>query len=159
MINNIYILNYHNIFKMPLPFDAAAGYEYNNEENKLSRINSAGIINITIENLWRECYSLMAKGDLVTWNRKLDAIWLILGGDVAPKDTKEESFKKIDEQIHKTGSLNHKRTGFNARGDDEAKIIALQYLLLREKSLFLRRLQNSQGKGTAYYDGDNEDWE
>lgn len=159
MINNIYILKKHKNFKMPLPFDAASGYEYDREENKLSRINSAGIINITIENLWRESYSLMAKGDLVTWNRKLDAIWLILGGDVKPKDPIEEGFKKIDAQIHKTGSLSHKRVGFNSRGDDEAGLVALQYLLLREKSLFLRRLQNSQGKGTAYSDGDNEDWE
>jgi len=34
--------------------------------------------------------------------------------------------------------------------------MALQYLLLNKKSLFLRRLQNQQGKGTAYatYDDD-----
>jgi len=48
-------------------------------EGNLSRINAAGIINITLENLWRDCYTGMVKGDLVTWNRRLDAIWVLLG--------------------------------------------------------------------------------
>ena len=52
------------------------------DEEKLSRLNAAGIINITLENLWRDCYSAMVRGDLVTWNRKLDAVWCLLCGDV-----------------------------------------------------------------------------
>ena len=51
------------------------------EDEKTSRINAAGIINVTIENLWRDAFMSMAKGSLVIWNRKLDAIWGILGGD------------------------------------------------------------------------------
>jgi hypothetical protein len=128
------------------------------EEEKISRINSAGIINITTENLWRDCYSSMAKGDLVTWNRKLDALWLILGGDTTDKLIDDE-FNKIDLQLHTTGSLKYKKTGFQTPTDYESGIKAVQYLILRKKSLFLRRLQNKQGKGTAYDTGDDYDIE
>jgi len=130
-----------------------------NEENKISRINAAGLINITIENLWKDCYNSMAKGDLVTWNRKLDAIWLILGGDVKDDENFDKDFMKIDLELHQTGTLNHKKIGFRKMEDNESGIIAKQYLILRKKSLFLRRLQNSQGKGTAYINTDFDDFD
>lgn len=129
------------------------------QEDKLSRINAAGIINITLENLWRDCYSSMAKGDLVTWNRKLDSIWLILAGDVTPNSDDEKKFNEFDLEIHKTGSLYHKKTGVGFKEDENKNNISLQYLLLRKKSLFLRRLQNQQGKGTAYLDEDQYDFD
>jgi len=136
--------------------------DYNQElddETMQSRINSAGIINITLENLWRDCYSSMAKGDLVTWNRKLDAVWAILGGDVKEGDDVDKKMQEIDLKIYETGTLNHKKTGFQKLGDGEAEKMALQYLLLKNKSLFLRRLQNKQGKGTAYVNEDYEDFD
>lgn len=138
----------------------AYGKDLNTEvdDEKTSRINAAGIINITIENLWRDCYSSIARGDLVTWNRKLDAIWCILGGDVKEKDDTDTAFNKIDLDLHETGTLNHKSSGFQKTKGEVSGIIAKQYLLLRKKSLFLRRLQNSQGKGTAYA-VDEGDWE
>ena len=37
--------------------------------------------------------------------------------------------------------------------------MAKQYLLLKEKSLFLRRLQNTQGKGTAYVSEQDDDFD
>ena len=128
------------------------------EEDKISKINSAGIINITIENLWRECYSSMVKGNLVSWNRNLDAIWLILGGD-SKDGTDDVKFNSIDLELHKTGSLSHKKVGFITIGEKESEVIALQYLILRKKSLFLRRLQNIQGKGTAYQNSDMDDFD
>jgi hypothetical protein len=100
----------------------------------------------------------MTKGDLVTWNRKLDALWLILGGDTT--DTLiDDEFNKIDLQLHTTGSLKYKKTGFQIPTDSESGIKAVQYLILRKKSLFLRRLQNKQGKGTAYDTGNDYDIE
>jgi len=133
--------------------------DYNTEpdEEKISRINAAGIINITLENLWRDCYSSMAKGDLVTWNRKLDSIWVLLGGDVKEGEKEDKDFAAIDEKLYKTGGLNHKKVGFQQLAAEENVIKAQQYILLKQKSLFLRRLQNSQGKGTAYQSDDNYD--
>ena len=128
-------------------------------EGNLSRINAAGIINITLENLWRDCYSAMAKGDLVTWNRKLDAVWVLLGGDCEEGGTEDKKIEGLDDKIYETGKLNHKKTGFSKLEDDEAQKMSLQYLLLKKKSLFLRRLQNKQGKGTAYHSDDEDDME
>jgi len=128
------------------------------DEEKLSRLNSAGIINITLENLWRDCYSAMARGDLVIWNRKLDAVWVLLCGDVKDNDTDDKAFTKLDNKLYGTGSLNHKKSGFEQLKDNEKIFMAMQYHLLKEKSKFLRRLQNSQGKGTAYAT-DEGDWE
>jgi len=129
------------------------------EEDKLSKINAAGIINITLENLWKDCYNSLAKADYVTWNRKLDAVWLILGGDSQENGDDEKAINNIDLKIYETGSLNHKRAGFEKLDGDEQATTNLQYLLLKKKSLILRRMQNKQGKGTAYVDGDDQDWE
>ena len=137
------------------------GKDFNQEPNeeKISRINSAGLINITTENLWRESYSAMAKGDLLTWNRKLDALWLVFGGDTGKGSIEEKEFLRIELELHKLGSLNHKTYGFTTNQANVSTIIAKQYLILREKALFLRRLQNKQGKGTAYDSGDDDDFE
>ena len=127
------------------------------DDERTSKINAAGIINITIENLWRDTYSAMATGNMVLWNRKLDAIWAILGGDVKKDETEDKDMGKINLKIYHTGSLDHRKTGFQVHGENEAQIMSLQYLLLKEKSLFLRRLQNKQGKGTAYISEDTDD--
>jgi hypothetical protein len=136
--------------------------DYNaNEEsgNTQSRLNAAGLINSTIERLWMDCYNAMASSNLTLWNRKLDAIWNILGGDCLEGDPKDLEMNKINLSIYQTGSLNHKKTGFETIKSDEAEKMALQYLLLNKKSLFLRRLQNSQGKGTAYASDDEDDFD
>ena len=132
-------------------------YGTETEEEKISKINAAGIINVTIVNLWRDVFLSVAKGDLVTWNRKLDAVWGILGGDVVEGEKEDIAMEKLNLQIYNTGSLNHKKTGFQKLKDDESEKMALQYLLLNKKNLFLRRLQNKQGKGTAYTSDDRDD--
>jgi len=129
------------------------------EENKISKINSAGLINITIEKLWQDCYAAMAKNDFSLWNVKLDSIWCILGGDVPNGDPADKQFNEMELKIYQTGSLSSKKEGFESHSSDDKNKIALQYLLLRKKTIFLRRLQNQQGKGTAYSSGDDDDWE
>lgn len=134
--------------------------DYNKEEvidEKVSRINAAGLTNITLENLWRDCYLAMAQGDLVKWNRKLDAIWVVLGGDCHEGDDDDLMMKKIDLAIYSNGSLNNKRIGFSKEAKTSPLTIATQYLWLKKKSLFLKRLQNKQGKGTAYVNEDDDD--
>ena len=126
------------------------------DEEKTSRINAAGIINITLENLWRDSYLAMSKSDLITWNRKLDAIWIILGGDVKKGGEEDKAYLEIEAKIYNTGSLKLNRIGFEYEQNDKR---TLQYLLLKEKALFLRRLQNLQGKGTAYESGDDYDFD
>jgi len=127
------------------------------EEERISKINAAGIINVTLENLWRDVFLAMANSNLVLWNRKLDAIWGILGGDQEEGDTEDNKMDALNTKIYKTGSLNHKKVGFEKTDAEESTKMALQYLLLNKKNLFLRRLQNKQGKGTAYANEDRDD--
>lgn len=122
----------------------------------ISKINSAGIINVTIENLWRDVYGSMAKGDFLTWNRKLDSIWLILGGE---GNSPEKEFNKIDLELHALGSLNPIKKGWDKSPEKNYELRSQQYVKLREKSLFLRKLQNKQGKGTAYVNEDEDDFD
>ena len=119
-----------------------------------SRINSAGLINVTLENLWKDCYNAMAKSDFNTWNRKLDAVWVILGGDVPEGGEEDKAYMALDLKIYETGNLGIKKDGFKVSGGDNKP---MQYQLLKKKSLFLRRLQNKQGKGTAYANEDDDD--
>ncbi len=132
-------------------------YGSESEEERISKINAAGIINVTLENLWRDVFLAMAKGNLVTWNRKLDAIWGILGGDQKEGDTEDKKMEALNLKIYETGGLSHKKIGFKKLGEEEAEKMSMQYLLLNKKNLFLRRLQNKQGKGTAYASEDRDD--
>jgi hypothetical protein len=125
-------------------------------EELVSKINAAGLINSTLESLWRDVYSAMARGDFLKWNRKLDAIWLILGGE-ANSPTKE--FNQIDLSLHNIGTLKNQKNSFSSPPSDYQEKRNKLYVKLREKALFLRKLQNSQGKGTAYASGDEDDFE
>lgn len=127
-------------------------------DNKQSRINAAGLINATLEKLWGEAYYAMSKDDFLTWNRKLDAIWMILGGDEKKDSDAEKSYKEIETLLIKQGKLGSMMVGFKQVGTDQVNR-NMQYLVLKEKSIFLRRLQNKQGKGTAYHDDDEDDWD
>ena len=143
-----------------MAYQKGGDLNYNEEQgNQTSRLNAAGLINSSLENLWNRCYSAMNSGNLVAWNRNLDAIWTILGGDCEDGDETDEKMSQINLQIYRTGSLNHKKSGFEKLKDDESETMALQYLLLNKKSVFLRRLQNRQGKGTAYVSEDQDDFD
>lgn len=127
------------------------------EESKISKINAAGLINVTLENLWKDCYNAMASGDYYKWNIKLDAIWLILGGDENEDSPSDKIINELDLKIYSLGVLKSpKMKGFIESKNENSNH---HYVLLKKKSLFLRRLQNKQGKGTAYDDGDDDDFE
>ena len=124
-------------------------------DEKSSRINSAGIINITLENLWRDSYNAMSKGNYLLWNTKLDCIWAVLGGDVKDNDEEDKKFNLINKSIYECGNLSPaSKKGFKITVNPNKGLI---YQNLLRKALFLRRLQNFQGKGTAYTSNDEYD--
>jgi len=126
-------------------------------EQKTSRLNAAGLINSTLENLWNSAYNAMSNGNYILWNVKLDAIWAILGGDIADNDDEDKEFKKINMTLYAYGTLKSKiGSGFSSSPNPNN---AIQYQLLLNKSVFLRRLQNKQGKGTAYSNEDDSDFD
>ena len=127
------------------------------EESKLSRFNSAGLINATLEKLWQECYTAMANGNYSNWNIKLDSLWAVLGGDCKDGDDNDKKMTELNLKIYEWGSLKGKvGIGFDKKENPNN---ALQYQYLLKKSLFLRRLQNKQGKGTAYANEDEDDFD
>jgi hypothetical protein len=131
--------------------------QIDDEENPTSRINAAGMINQTLEKLWNESYTAMAQGKYDTWNIKLDSIWCILGGDVEDGKEEDKDIQKMNLRIYETGSLKSKTgVGFSKVPNPKNSI---QYQLLLKKSLYLRRLQNKQGKGTAYKTSDMDDFD
>jgi len=131
----------------------------NSEEDNgnQSRINAAGLINSTLEKLWLQCYSAMASGDYIQWNVKLDSIWAILGGDEPEDGDVEKAINNLDMKIYETGYLGKSQKGGFVKEVNPKR--SLQYQLLKKKSLFLRRLQNKQGKGTAYHSEDDYDFD
>lgn len=137
-----------------MAFDLNKGMD---EEKLSSRINAAGLINSTLEKLWNECYTAMADGQYSIWNVKLDSIWAILGGDEDEGGEKDKAIKSLTLKIYNAGSLKSQiGKGFKKEQNPNN---ALQYHLLLKKSLFLRRLQNEQGKGTAYTKDDDDDFD
>lgn len=126
-------------------------------DSQTSRINAAGMINQTLEKLWGECYVYMAQGKYDLWNVKLDSIWAILGGDVEEGGDTDKEVQEMNLKIYKTGSLKSKvGEGFGQKSNPNN---SLQYQLLLKKSIYLRRLQNKQGKGTAYKISDMDDFD
>jgi len=127
------------------------------EDSQTSRINAAGLINSTLEKLWIESYNFMAQGKYDIWNIKLDSIWAILGGDEEEGGEVDKKIQSINLKIYEQGSLKSKiGIGFEQKDNENNPV---QYQLLLKKSVYLRRLQNSQGKGTAYKTSDMDDFE
>lgn len=124
-----------------------------------SKINAAGLINLTTNNLWVDFYNDFRKGKYLSANNDLDCIWTILGGEKGvEKSPEEEAYNEIEKELKETGSLSN---GISTKGfeDINPKFIlrqSRQKRTLLKKALFLRRLQNEQGKGTAYEKGESD---
>jgi len=126
-------------------------------EDQVSKINAAGLINITLENLFRDCYVAMANYNYRLWMIKLDAIWTILGGDENRGSIPDNYINDLDLKIYELGDMSMpvNRT-FNKKPISKSKD---QYQLLKLKTIYLRRLQNKQGKGTSYLNNDDYDFD
>jgi len=120
--------------------------------SKVSKINAAALINLIIAKLWEDSYRHSRSGEFQKWNADLNCLWMELAGDVKPKGQEEKDFNQIELDLANLGGLVKKKEGFKNTSEDELTKNAKQYLLLRKKAVFLKRLQNNQGKGTAYQD-------
>lgn len=127
---------------------------------QISKINSAALVNITLTNLWNDNFRHFRLGKFLSANSDLDCIWTILGGEKNIKGTStEKEYNKIEKRLSETGNVvdSIQTKGFNTISKDQLTRFSKQKDIILEKALFLRRLQNTQGKGTAYYDGSEED--
>ncbi len=109
------------------------------ENNELlSKFNEAGAQLFRIGNLWTACHYYRKRGNLSQWNVHLDSVWLELSADAKPEHEKK---------INNFNSLILKYKGHKD----------IVYQILMKKEMFLRKLQNAQGKGSTYQDPDADD--
>ncbi len=127
------------------------------ETEKVSKINSAALINLRLNNLWIDSNNHSRKSQYSSWNADLDCVWKELGGDVKKGSPDSKAFGEINEKLGKTSPISNWKgeKGFVKINQSDLEKQNKQYQLLMEKELFLRRLQNHQGKGTAYEDDDD----
>ncbi len=107
------------------------------EETEKSKFNEAGYCLSRLNELWQVCERFRTNGEMIKWNFKLDGVWIELTGDAKEDDIK--GMKNINSEI--VGLINKNNINL--------------YQALMFKALFLKKLQNKQGKGTAYSDEDD----
>lgn len=120
------------------------------EQPKLSKYNSALSQLYRLDALWQDSHRHARNLEYVKLNEDLNRVWLELSSDANKED--EKTWKEINKKISEVGiysSFHHVR---KIKPSLFAKIKSIQLALLMEKEEFLRRLQNKQGKGSAYED-------
>ena len=133
-------------------------YQEHKEEDSMSKFNSASLQNQRLHNIWVEINKYRASSQNSKWNANLDTIWCELAGDVKKDSQEDIDFKKINKSLSEVGQvINWQATeGFKKIPKELIKKKSNQYKELMEKEIFLRRLQNKQGKGTSYKDNSSD---
>ena len=128
-------------------------------EIKTSKYNS-GIAQIyRLDGLWKDVNIHSRTGKFSTWNSDLDRIWSELSRDLKDKDyeIKKKEFEKFEKDLIELGNFDdNAKDSFEVLKKEQITKRAKQYKILMEKELFLRRLENSVGKGTAWDEGEDE---
>lgn len=113
--------------------------KYNEAINQLIRIN----------NIWQQCCEYSSNGHLTKWKWKLEAAWRELSS----------SAKKLDESLGKDEKSWVKQKEEKDTAIANVKTREELYKALNDKEEFLRWLQDKAGKGSAYSDEDDNDFE
>jgi len=126
---------------------------------KTSKYNSGVAIQIRLDNLWNKANLFFLKGVYEKWNDVLDNVWRELVRDIDKKelDTKKDEFKVFDTSLAKLGKFqDHPPEGFGSPTQQQIDNRIEQRKILDDKEIFLKRLENELGKGTALTDEDND---
>jgi len=109
-----------------------------NNEQKKAIFNSTLAILYRIDELWQQAHRIAISGDLMKWNWILDRIWCELAAD-----SNEEDFNKIKELNEEIKKIIENREKIEIKK-------SILYKKILKKEIFLRQLQNIQGKGVKY---------
>lgn len=134
-----------------------SNYNEGEEGRTKSKYNSAIAQLYRLDNLWRDTHNHSRSGNLKQWNWDLDRVWQELAGDLKINNVKDKvvevNYQKINKRLAELDSkLKHKQLTLNNFSEQ-------LYQLLNEKELFLRRMQNDLGKGTAFEDEMEDEWD
>jgi len=128
-------------------------YEIEEEADKTSKFNSAQAELQRIDSLWQKVHTAAQLSRFLTWNALLDRIWSELSGDLKEGAEEEHNFYRLTENLSRNGRLSDGETlGFKSPYQKDKDTVMKQKEWLMKKEIFLRRLQNKVGKGTAYID-------
>lgn len=115
-----------------------------NQESRTSKINGAYLELLRIDKILQKCHEYREKGNLSKWNEQLDGIWAELASEFdLTKVTKNQRYFVYMKKIN------------NLIGRNQRNRMKLNQILIM-KQIFLKNLQNKQGKGTAYIDEDED---
>jgi len=131
-------------------------YEQKLEDSTTSKINSGMLINLRLNELWKDAHRHARDGKYAQWNDDLDRVWCELGGDEDENSDADRMYNFLTLNYAKSCENIEKPTGFNKPNTSHKTNLAQQKQSLIKKELFLRRLQNKQGKGTAYHDSSED---
>ena len=107
-------------------------------QQKISRFNGTVAQLMRLDILWKDCHRHSRDKFYDKWNDDLDRVWCELSEDAAKEE--DEKFWEFANSLV-VAKKEHRN----------------QYNILLRKEMFLRKLQNKQGKGTAYEDPES-DW-
>lgn len=144
-----------------------AGNDYEEElvNSTTSKINSGMLIVLRLNDLWKDAHRHSRAGKYSKWNDDLDRVWCELAGDIKPltkkekkdgKQTSEEEYAELTLNFAKECDGVKKLNGFDKHPKDARSKFAAQKLALIKKEIFMRKMQNIQGKGTAYHDSSED---
>ncbi|MCK9371121.1 hypothetical protein M0R04_14510 [Candidatus Dojkabacteria bacterium] len=119
-------------------------------EQKTSKYQAGIAALIRLDFLWKDCNTHARAIQYARWNEDLDRVWMELEADA--KEEEKNKFKSIDDKIIELGLYSSPAKLQKSNPELYNKLIFTQKKTLMEKEVFIRRVQNRQGKGTAYMD-------
>jgi len=139
-------------------------YNQNSEdEQKISKYNAGVAIQIRLNNLWQQTHKYSLVDRYYLWNTVLDRIWLELSRDLKEKEyiEKKKLYDEFNYELTKTGKIVDAKddNGFLDPTKEEYEKREKQYKILMDKQIWLARLENELGKGTAWDEGDEYDFD
>ena len=119
---------------------------------KVSKYNSAVNQLMRLDELWKDAHRHSRSGKYHLWNADLDCIWSELSRDLEKGCDEDKEYNDFTIKIANAGSVDSgKIWGFKSSPTNPK-----HYAILREKEIWLGRLQNKLGKGTSWSDEDED---
>lgn len=121
----------------------------NSQENyKQAAFNSSISILLRVDRLWSQAHQHCSNGMYEKWATDLDRLFIEFYADAKEEDLVE--VEKLNKEILKIGFHRHTETG-------RLKNLPELYKTIFQKEMFLKKLEQKQGRGLGYED-DIEDY-
>jgi len=126
------------------------------EDPGVSKYNSGMLTNQRLHNLWLFCQKHWRSGELSNLNDCLDLVWVELFADSTKeqRETIANFDKSILELTKKSKELIKRKSAI-----DVANNKAMMALTIKDKFLFLKTVEKKQGRGLAYKDEFEDDFD